>query len=562
MLWSDFLGLDESKSSTSCVKHAKGITATATVADDPNTGTATVFVNAPDGNLYALNAQTGAVIWTGLVDTPSTTKNDYYSWGSPLVANGKVYVGISSDSDCPLVPGGLVAFDQSTGAQVARWIDVPATGTQSQRVGGSIWSSPVLLPNGDIVVSTGNGYSNSGQPLYNESIVRLDPDTLTVLDWWQVPNAGQVTDGDFGGSPTVWTATINGVSTPMVGACNKNGIFYALAQDDLSAGPVWQTRITVPYPGGGTEECDSAAVYDGNQLIIGGGAATTINGTTYAGSVQSLNPATGAPNWQAGLSGTIVGTPTEDGGGVVAAQTFASTDKSLGVYLLNAATGASLGFIRTDSPLFGQAVFTANDLIIGAGGNFGLQAFAVAAAGPPITKVSPDIIAPGVTTTVKLTGSGFSGSPAVDVSGGPVTVKSVSVISPTTIKVVLHPSNTAALGSYNVTVVEPGPVADSCTNCLTIGTPPPPPDPVSITPSSFAPGSHNTAATVDGSNFESGATVASNQGIRISTVSFVSASQLDVAVTITSTVAPGTYNLFVHNPDGYSGECKGCLTVP
>ena len=86
-------------------------TATATVADDPVTGTTTVFVNAPDGNLYALNAQTGAVIWKGLVDTPSTTINDYYAWGSPLVANGKVYVGISSDGDCPLVPGGLVAFN-------------------------------------------------------------------------------------------------------------------------------------------------------------------------------------------------------------------------------------------------------------------------------------------------------------------------------------------------------------------------------------------------------------------------------------------------------------------
>jgi len=34
----------------------------------------------------------------------------------------------------------------------------------------------------------------------------------------------------------------------MVGACHKNGIFYALAQDDLSAGPVWQTQITTQFP--------------------------------------------------------------------------------------------------------------------------------------------------------------------------------------------------------------------------------------------------------------------------------------------------------------------------
>jgi len=439
---------------------------------------------------------------------------------------------------------------------------VPTTGGSSQTTGGSIWSSPVLLPNGDIVVTTGNGYKGSGQPLYDESIVRLDPNTLQVLDWWQVPAARRAAkDSDFGAPPTVWTATINGVPTPMVGACNKNGIFYALAQDDLQAGPVWQTRITVPYPGG-TRECDSAAVYDGNQLIIGGGAATTINGTTYPGSVQSLDPATGAPNWQTGLPARIVGTPTEDGGGVVAAQTFASTDKSLGVYLLDAATGASLGFIHTNSPLFGQAVFVQNDLIIGAGGTFGMQAFEVATAGPPITKVLPSIIAPGVTTTVTLTSSGFSGSPSPAVYvGGPVTVKSVTVTSPTTLKVALFPSKTAVPGSYNITVAEPGPIADSCASCLTVGTPPPPPAPTSINPSSFAPGSVKTAATIDGSNFESGATVTSHAGIKISVVSFVSSSQLDVTVSVASTIAPGNYNLFVHNPDGYSGECKGCLTV-
>jgi outer membrane protein assembly factor BamB len=469
VLWSAFLGIDPGlKAAGSCVKRTKGITGTATVAKDPLTGKRTVYVNAPDGYLYALDASTGAVVWKGLVAIPSPTKNDYYAWGSPLVTNGKVYVGISSDSDCPLVPGGLVAFNQSTGVTVAHWTDVPTTGGNSQTRGGSIWSSPALLANGDIVVTTGNGYAGSGQPLYNESIVRLNPRTLRVLDWWQLPKSQELPDGDFGGSPTTWTTSTNGVSTPMVGACNKNGLFYAFAQNDLAAGPVWETRITVPYPGGG-KECDSAADYDGNQLIIGGGAATTINGTTYTGSVQSLNPATGAPNWQVGLPARIVGTPAEDGGGVVAAQTFTALGNIRGVYLLNASTGAILGFIQTGSPMFGQAVFTGNDMIIGAGGSFGMQAFRVAPAGPPITGVTPNTIAPGATTKVKLTGSGFSGTPTVNVSG-PVIVKSATVASSTTINVSILVAKSALPGTYDVSVTEPGPVVDSCTSCLTIGT--------------------------------------------------------------------------------------------
>ena len=46
------------------------------------------------------------------------------------------------------------------------------------------------------------------------------------------------------GSPTIFNATINGVSTPMVGACNKNGFYYALRQSSLSAGPVWSAKIS------------------------------------------------------------------------------------------------------------------------------------------------------------------------------------------------------------------------------------------------------------------------------------------------------------------------------
>jgi polyvinyl alcohol dehydrogenase (cytochrome) len=559
LLWSDFLGLDEPKGTEPCGPKGQGILATATVADDPVTGTPTVFVNAPDGNLYALDASSGAVVWSGQVDSPSATQNDYYSWSSPLVANGDVYVGISSDCDSPLVPGGLVSFNQSTGAQVARWIDVPPG---SKLNGGSVWSSPVLLDNGDIAVTTGNGYKNSGEPLYNQSIVSLDPNTLAVVDYWQVPPSQQINDGDFGASPTVWTATINGVATPMVGACNKNGTYYAFAQDDLSAGPVWQATITVPYPGG-SQECGSGAIWDGNQLIIGGGASTTINGVSYPGSVQALDPATGAPLWQTGLSGTIVGTPTEDAGGVVAAQTFSSTNNKLGVYLLDASSGAQLGFIKTNVPLFGQAVFDNNDLIVAAGGpSFGLQAFEAASAGPPITNVSPPTIRPGATTSVTLTGSGFSGTPTVDVTGGsPVNVISVAVNSDTSITVGLFAGKSATLGPRNITVVEPGPIADSCTGCLTVATPPPSPAPTSITPSSFAAGSANTAAAIAGSNFESGATVLSHSGIRLTNVTFVSASELDVSVTIAASVAPGNYNLVVHNPDGTSGKCNGCLTV-
>ena len=104
--------------------------------------------------------------------------------------------------------------------------------------GASVSGSPALASNGTIIDGTANGKPYGGsQPLYDESIVDLNPNTLALESAWQVPKSQQIGDGDFGASPTLFTATLSGVSTPMVGDCNKNGIYYAFRQDDLGAGP-------------------------------------------------------------------------------------------------------------------------------------------------------------------------------------------------------------------------------------------------------------------------------------------------------------------------------------
>jgi outer membrane protein assembly factor BamB len=549
VLWSRFLGI---------YCGSQGIVSTAAVANDPSTGNLTVYVNAPDGHLYALDAATGNVVWASVVDTPSQTQCDYYSWGSPLVANGKVYVGISSDFDSPLIPGGLVEFDQATGQTVATWHSLPVG-----QVGASVWSSPALAADGSIIVTTGNGYANSGQPLYNESIVRLDPNTLAVEDYWQVPASEQARDGDFGASPTVFTANLGGVSTPMVGACNKNGIYYAFRQNDLNAGPVWQFRMTIPYPGG-AQECDGGAVWDGTTLIESGGAPSSSTEPSNSGSIVELDPATGVPVWQTHLDGTIVGSPAEDGAGVVTAPTYASDNGNLGVYLINASTGAIMGFIPTPhSPLFGQAVFVGNNLLVGAGSGLGLTDYEIMTPGPPITGVSPSGVIQGNTKTITLTGSNFSGSPLVSISGAGVSTKSVTVISPTQLTFKAVVTSGAPLGSRDISVTEPGtvPVNDTCSACFTVLASPSPPVPSSINPSSVEQGAYKAPVSMTGSNFESGAVVSSpSSGISVKTT-FASSTSLSLAITVNPSVAPGTYNLVVTNPDGGVGTCSGCLTV-
>jgi outer membrane protein assembly factor BamB len=167
--------------------------------------------------------------------------------------------------------------------------------------------------------------------------VALNGTTLKVVGSWQIPHNSPA-DSDFGASPTLFTAVLPGSSKPvaMVGACNKNGTYYALKANDLAAGPVWSEVI---YPG--LDECISAAAWNGHDLFFGS-PTTIIAGTKYVGSVRKIDPATGAVIWSTALPGQVFGSPTLDGKSVLAAAIWGFTGSKRGVYLVNANTGKVL----------------------------------------------------------------------------------------------------------------------------------------------------------------------------------------------------------------------------
>jgi outer membrane protein assembly factor BamB len=340
---------------------ALGFASTAAVAPDPVTGTETVYVNAPNGYLYALNAATGATIWKAVVDRPSTTKNDYFAWSSPTVANGRIYLGISSECDVPLVRAGLLAFRQHTGAKIATFYTVPAGS-----VGGSIWSSAAVAPSGTVYVTTGNGPTSDELLGTSEAIAALNGTTLALIGSWQIAAHVVADDSDFGGSPTLFTATLapSVKPTEMVGACNKNGYYYALARDDLLAGPVWSLQVGAVSNSTNNDECISAAVWNGNDLFIAG-PPTSIDGTAYNGSLREVNPANGQIIWATGLPGDVDGSPAMDASGVLSVATYDFSGAPNADYLVSARTGDILATLSTNnSPEFPQPVYADRYLML------------------------------------------------------------------------------------------------------------------------------------------------------------------------------------------------------
>ena len=222
---------------SNCLPPVAGVSGTVTIGQMG--ATSVVYVPGGDDNMYALNALTGALIWKTNLGTPPGD----YLWASPILYNGSIYEAVASFGDCPLVQGQLVQMDATTGA-----IQHVANMVPNGCIGGGIWTSPAIDPSdGSIYVTTGtpNGCHTPGE--LAPAIVKLRASDLTILSSWTVPQSEQVFgDADFGGTPTLFTATINGVSRSLVGALNKNGLFFAWDRNNLAAGPVWQSTIADP----------------------------------------------------------------------------------------------------------------------------------------------------------------------------------------------------------------------------------------------------------------------------------------------------------------------------
>ncbi|NGY05765.1 PQQ-dependent dehydrogenase, methanol/ethanol family [Solimonas terrae] len=211
-----------------------------------------VFVGAYDGRLIALDAKTGAPLWTA--DTVIDHKRSYTITGAPRVIKGRVLIGNGGAEFG--VRGYVSAYDADTGKLDWRFYTVPGDPSQPPENeamalaratwygdqywkfggGGTPWDSMAYDPELDLVyIGTGNGVAwnrkvrsdGKGDNLFLSSIVALKPETGEYV-WHYQTTPGDSWDFTATQSLILADLSIDGKSRKVIMQAPKNGYFYVL----------------------------------------------------------------------------------------------------------------------------------------------------------------------------------------------------------------------------------------------------------------------------------------------------------------------------------------------
>jgi hypothetical protein len=151
-----------------------------------------------------------------------------------LLLNGVVYIGFGSHADNPPWHGWLLAYNATTLQQVATFNTTPNGSA------GAIWesgSAPAADANGNIYVATSNGTfdASAGGLDYGDSVLKLNPGTLTILDWFSPFNTDYLAanDVDLGSGGTMLLPDQPGPHPHLLVVAGKEGRIYLNNRDNL-----------------------------------------------------------------------------------------------------------------------------------------------------------------------------------------------------------------------------------------------------------------------------------------------------------------------------------------
>ncbi|HVH62939.1 MAG TPA: PQQ-binding-like beta-propeller repeat protein [Candidatus Dormibacteraeota bacterium] len=289
VIWKVHLGDPVQASSLPCgdIGPITGITGTPAV--DPSTGRLYVvaYLRNHQHVLFALSLVDGGLVFQQDVDPVGSTPSAQQERGALAIGSGRVYVPLGGlFGDCSSYHGYVVAVPVGGGPATA--YRVPSSR------GAGIWTpaGPVIDPEGNVYVATGNGESRSNFDGSN-AVVELSPDLQTVKSYFAPSNWVELnlTDRDLGAlGPTL----VQGAAL----AVGKDGIAYLLNASQLGGigGQVASRRLCGGAFGGTAQ--DKGVVF---VPCTDGLYAVAITSNSMSVRWHAQQPATASPIVAAGV---------------------------------------------------------------------------------------------------------------------------------------------------------------------------------------------------------------------------------------------------------------------
>lgn len=357
-----------------------------------------VFAATEAGSVYAVDAETGAIVWqrslgtvatpecgtwgitsTGAIDLRQQTlyeigadgvlhaldlgtgeerpgypltlveNNMYeYVWGGLRIAADRLYVGVASYCDVgppggALPEGRLLAVPLGDPSNFLVWDPVPGPGNMGGMWG---WGGVSVDPStGTVFTALGNSsvlsddcacyLDNAG---YGDHVVELAPDLSEVLAA-NDPDIPATGDSDFGAAPLLFDP---GACPPLAAANNKDGALYVWNRANIDGGPL--TRL--PLGDGIAPFVGAPSWSEPKQMIYVGQSVIRNDGQRLGNGVTAWHVDQGCgfrPIWQAAVGDGSQATPLVAGNVV-----FATGGRPGGFFALDAANGKQLWTFPTE----------------------------------------------------------------------------------------------------------------------------------------------------------------------------------------------------------------------
>ena len=260
----------------------KGLNATPTVDRSKNT----LYVISTDGRLYALDLATGKEKYRSQQWVPAFAK----AWSLNRIGD-VLYTTISQQ--CGDAVSGVSSIDVSNPENIVIrvWRSTP-------EYGAGVWgrAGVAIGRDGGIYAGSGDGPYNPERRVFGNTMFRLDPDTLELVDYYTPANWEYVWKRDFDITASALVVDYNGKEYVIIGG--KEGILYLMDAENMGGLTHHDNVYTTPLLSNDDEWFEGKGLWGGFSSYVDSAGKVWVYAPTWGPvSAQAPEfPITNGPN--------------------------------------------------------------------------------------------------------------------------------------------------------------------------------------------------------------------------------------------------------------------------